>query len=75
MAMKTNVGAIDKSIRIGVGLLLVLLTLTGTIGWWGWIGVVPLVTGVMGSCPAYALLGLNTCPLQGKSEGTHETSS
>jgi hypothetical protein len=72
--MKTNVGAIDKSIRIGVGLLLILLTLIGTIGWWGWIGVVPLATGLLGSCPAYALLGISTCPLQNQSSGPQGSS-
>ncbi|MCP5419167.1 MAG: DUF2892 domain-containing protein [Gammaproteobacteria bacterium] len=68
--MKTNVGTVDKSIRIGVGLLLILLALVGTIGWWGWIGVVPLATGLMGNCPAYSLLGINTCPLQNQTPGS-----
>lgn len=64
--MKANVGGIDRSLRIVVGLALIALTLSGSIGVWGWIGVVPLLTGVMSFCPAYTLLGLNTCPLSKK---------
>lgn len=59
--MKTNVGSIDRVLRAGVGIALIGLTLTGTIGAWGWIGVVPLATALVGFCPAYSLLGLNTC--------------
>jgi hypothetical protein len=64
--MTKNVGQIDKIIRIVVGLLLIGLALIGTIGWWGWIGVVPLASGLMGSCPAYSLLGISTCPMENK---------
>lgn len=60
--MKANVGGIDKLLRLGGGAALVALAATGTIGVWGWIGVVPLATGLLGWCPAYTLLGLNTCP-------------
>lgn len=60
--MKTNEGGLDRILRILVGLVLVALTLSGTIGVWGWIGVVPIVTGALGWCPAYTLLGINTCP-------------
>ncbi|GIX28719.1 YgaP family membrane protein [Pelomicrobium sp. G1] len=59
--MKTNVGSIDRVLRAGVGIALIGLTLTGTIGAWGWIGIVPLATALVGFCPAYSLLGLNTC--------------
>ncbi len=62
--MKTNVGGIDKIARIVVGALLILLALTGTIGAWGWIGVLPLATGLLNTCPAYSLLGINTCKLK-----------
>lgn len=58
-----NVGTIDQVLRIGGGTLLVLLALTGTIGWWGFIGVVPIATGLLRTCPAYSLLGIRTCPL------------
>lgn len=59
-----NVGGIDRVIRIVVGIALIAATLTGTIGVWGWIGVVPLATGIFGMCPAYKLIGLNTCPMK-----------
>ena len=65
--MKTNVGGIDRMARIVVGALLLLLTLMGTIGVWGWIGVVPLATGLLKTCPAYSILGFNTCPMDQKS--------
>jgi Protein of unknown function (DUF2892) len=61
--MKINVGGIDRILRIIAGLALIALTLTGTIGVWGWIGVVPLVTGLMKFCPVYAMLGFNSCPM------------
>lgn len=59
--MKTNVGGFDKMARIAVGTLLILLALTGTIGVWGWIGVIPLATGLFSFCPLYPLLGISTC--------------
>lgn len=59
--MKANVGSVDRVVRAGVGIALIGLTLTGTIGAWGWIGLVPLATAVVGICPAYSLLGFNTC--------------
>lgn len=60
--MKANVGGIDKLLRIAAGAALIGLTLSGVIGIWGWIGVVPLATGLMGWCPFYPLLGMNSCP-------------
>ena len=62
--MKTNVGGIDRILRIGAGLALIGLAATGTVGAWGWIGVVPLLTGAVGFCPAYPLLGMNTCAVR-----------
>ena len=62
--MKTNVGGIDRILRIVVGLLLIALTLTGTIGVWGWIGVVPLATAAFGFCPLYTVLGFSSCPVK-----------
>jgi hypothetical protein len=62
--MKANVGGIDRMLRIVVGLVLVALAATGTVGAWGWIGVVPLATGLFRFCPFYPLLGMSTCPLQ-----------
>jgi hypothetical protein len=62
--MKTNVGGIDKILRIVVGIALIAMAALGVVGAWGWIGVVPLLTGLLGTCPAYSLLGMNTCPLK-----------
>lgn len=64
MNMKSNVGGADKWARIGVGAVLILMALTGSIGAWGWIGVLPLATGLLNFCPAYRLLGINTCKLK-----------
>lgn len=60
--MKANVGSIDKLLRIGGGAVLIGLAATGLVGAWGWIGIVPLLTGVFGFCPAYSMLGIKTCP-------------
>lgn len=59
--MQVNVGTVDRVIRIAVGLLLIGLAATGRIGVWGWIGVVPLLTGLVRFCPAYGILGVKTC--------------
>ena len=58
--MKCNVGNMDRAIRIIAGLVLIALAATGTISMWGWIGIVPVLTGVFRFCPAYPLLGINT---------------
>jgi hypothetical protein len=60
-AMKVNVGSFDRIVRIVAGLALIGLAAAGTIGPWGYIGVVLLLTGFMRVCPAYSLLGVNTC--------------
>ena len=60
--MRVNIGRADKFIRIVIGALLLILAATGTLGLWAWIGIVPLATGLMGWCPAYALLGIKTDP-------------
>jgi hypothetical protein len=59
--MEANVGTIDRAARIVIGLALIAGALSGMIGAWGWIGVVPLATGAFRFCPAYRLFGLNTC--------------
>ncbi|GAB3769472.1 DUF2892 domain-containing protein [Ramlibacter monticola] len=59
--MKANVGSTDRIVRILVGLVLIGLAATGSIGLWGWLGLVPLATGVVGWCPPYAMLGISTC--------------
>lgn len=58
----TNVGGLDRMLRVAAGLVLIVATLSGLIGMWGWVGVVPLATGLMRTCPLYTLLGLRTCP-------------
>ncbi|WP_215396221.1 YgaP family membrane protein [Rheinheimera oceanensis] len=58
--MQANVGGIDKGIRIIAGMTLMLLAATGYIGIWGWLGIVPLLTGLFNFCPLYSLLGIKT---------------
>jgi hypothetical protein len=58
--MQANVGGIDRIARFVVGLALIVATLAGLIGPWGWIGVVPLATAVFRFCPAYRLFGFNS---------------
>ena len=62
--MKLNVGGIDRILRIVVGITLVALTALQMIPVWGYIGVVPMLTGLIGWCPAYPLLGINTCSMK-----------
>jgi membrane-associated protease RseP (regulator of RpoE activity) len=59
--MQVNVGGIDKVLRIIVGIALIAAAATGVIGIWGWIGVLPLLTGLFNFCPLYTLLGIKTC--------------
>jgi hypothetical protein len=65
--MTKNVGSVDRAIRILAGVVLIALAATGTVGWWGWLGIVPLATGLIGWCPPYSLLGINTCAVRAKS--------
>ncbi|MCB1739883.1 MAG: DUF2892 domain-containing protein [Gammaproteobacteria bacterium] len=60
----SNVGTLDRVIRVVLGIVLLALVFTGPQTAWGWIGLVPLLTGLFGFCPAYKLFGLRTCPLQ-----------
>jgi O-antigen ligase len=59
--MTKNIGGIERIVRIVAGLILIALAATGTVGLWGWLGLVPMATGLMGWCPPYSLLGINTC--------------
>ncbi len=59
--MEKNVGTIDKSLRIIAGIVMLSLVFVGPQSPWGWIGVVPLLTALIGWCPAYKLVGLSTC--------------
>ena len=64
--MISNVGKTDKALRIIVGIILLALffVLEGSARWLGLIGLVPLITGLVGWCPAYAMIGVNTCPVR-----------
>lgn len=66
--MKANVGSIDKILRvlIGIALLTLVFVLEGPARWLGLIGLVPLATAAFGFCPAYALFGMSTCPMESK---------
>ena len=60
--MPTNEGTTDRALRVLVGLALIAMVFVGPKAVWGWIGVVPLLTGLVGFCPLYRLIGINTCP-------------
>ncbi|MDO4682938.1 MAG: DUF2892 domain-containing protein [Lautropia sp.] len=64
--MKLNVGGIDRALRIILGIVLIALAATHTVGWWGWLGLIPLLTGLFRFCPMYPMLGINTCPVSRK---------
>ena len=59
--MKYNVGGIDRILRISVGIVLVALAANGVLGWWAWLGLIPMATGIFRFCPAYPILGINSC--------------
>lgn len=62
--MTRNEGTIDRALRIILGLVLLALVFVGPQTPLGWIGIVPLATGLLGWCPLYTLLGINTCPMK-----------
>lgn len=62
--MTSNVGGIDRVVRILAGVVLIGLAATGTVGVWGWLGALPLATGLIGWCPPYTMLGINTCSIK-----------
>jgi hypothetical protein len=70
--MTTNIGGIDRVVRIIVGLALIAFALFGPADiawkWIGWIGVVPILTALVGWCPAYSMVGLSTCPMKPRTE-------
>lgn len=59
-----NEGILDRTLRVVVGLVVLSLVFVGPQTPWGWIGLVPLLTGAVGFCPLYKVIGLNTCPLK-----------
>ena len=61
--MKKNEGNLDRILRITVGLTVLSLAFIGPQTVWGYVGAVPLLTGLLGWCPLYTLLGINTCPV------------
>ncbi|MCB1508029.1 MAG: DUF2892 domain-containing protein [Hyphomicrobiaceae bacterium] len=66
--MAKNIGTVDRILRVIVGIGLIAFALAGPAEiawkWIGWIGIVPLVTAAIGSCPLYSLIGLSTCPVK-----------
>ena len=68
--MTQNVGAADRTVRIAIGILLLLAagTIESPNRWFGLIGFIPLVTGMFGTCPLYALFGINTCAIKAKAK-------
>lgn len=62
--MKPNAGTIDRALRALLGIVLIALTLTGTVGLWGWLGVVLVATAALGYCPLYTVFGFSTCPMK-----------
>ncbi len=64
--MTTNVGTIDRALRviIGIALLWFAIASTSSYSWIGWIGVIPLITALVGICPLYSILGVSTCPVK-----------
>lgn len=62
--MKQNVGGLDRILRIVVGLALIAMVFVGPMTVWGWVGVVPLATGLIGWCPPYAIFGISTCAVK-----------
>ncbi|MGA7799499.1 MAG: DUF2892 domain-containing protein [Gammaproteobacteria bacterium] len=65
--MGKNVGSIDRALRIIIGLGLISLVFVGPHTYWGWIGIIPLATALMGWCPLYSLIGVKTCPASNES--------
>jgi hypothetical protein len=60
--LRTNEGSIDRLLRVLVGLALIAIVFVGPQTPWGWLGLIPLITGLFGFCPLYRLFGINTCP-------------
>jgi len=58
---KTNMGGVDRGLRIAIGILLIISAAVGAFGSWAYVGVVPIITGLVGNCPAYSIFGIKTC--------------
>jgi len=64
--LSVNEHPVERVVRIVAGLALVVAAATNTLGAWAYIGVVPMVTGLVGTCPLYSMLGISTCPAKRK---------
>ncbi len=62
--LKTNEGTIDRFLRVTLGVVLIALVFVGPKTPWGWLGIIPLATGLLGTCPMYSILGINTCGMK-----------
>ena len=64
--MQTNVGGIDRILRIvvGIAVLALFFVLEGNARYWAVVGLVPLLTGLFSTCPLYSIIGVNTCPMK-----------
>jgi len=58
---KKNMGGVDRGLRIAIGVLLIISATVGALGSWAYVGVVPIITGLIGNCPAYSIFGIRTC--------------
>jgi hypothetical protein len=61
--MVKNEGTVDRAVRVSLGVVLLSLVFVGPQSAWGWVGLMPLVTGLVGTCPLYSLFGISTCKL------------
>ena len=67
--LATNEGTVDRALRVVVGVVLLALAFVGPETPFGFLGIVPLATGLLGSCPLYTLLGISTCPMKSPTNG------
>lgn len=64
--LRVNEHPVERAVRVVLGLTLIAMAMMGTVGAWGYIGVVPLLTGAIGSCPLYSVFGFSTCPISNR---------
>lgn len=64
-----NEHTLDRAVRVVLGLALLSLAFVGPHAWWGWLGLVPLATGLLGSCPLYTLMGVSSCKREPRTTG------
>ena len=66
-----NESSLDRALRVALGLGLLAIVFVGPQTWWGLVGLVPLLTGLVGSCPIYTAFGISSCPVAPASRGGH----